>query len=297
MKSNKTKGIFFIISAAFCFAVMNLLAKMSGDLPSIQKAFFRNAIAFWFALAMIIKKKPKFNKNKTVIGSLFLRSLFGTLGIVCNFYAVDKLLFADAGMLTKMSPFFAVIFSIFILKERASIQQMLIIFGAFIGMTIALRPSFHNLNFVPSMVGLFGGIFAGAAYTYVRKLGKYGVDGSIIVLSFTSFSLITLFPIVALKFEPMTFKETFMLILAGLAGTGGQFSVTKAYTYASAKEISIYDYSQIIFSGILGFIFLHQVPDIFCIIGYTIIIVMAFIMYIYNNRKSTQSNRELRVES
>ena len=45
MSSNKVKGIMCIISSAFCFALMNMFVRMAGDLPSIQKSFFRNFIA------------------------------------------------------------------------------------------------------------------------------------------------------------------------------------------------------------------------------------------------------------
>lgn len=57
---------------------------------------------------------------------------------------------------------------------------------------------------------------------------------------------------------------------------GGQFSITNAYTYAPAKEISIYDYTQVIFAAVLGFFLLNQVPDVYSVIGYIIIIGVAF---------------------
>ena len=43
------------------------------------------------------------------------------------------------------------------------------------------------------------------------------------------------------------------LLLTGLAAAGGQFGITAAYTYAPAREISVYDYTQIMFSAVLGF--------------------------------------------
>lgn len=46
MKINeKYKGIFYIILAAFGFAFMNLFVKLAGDLPAIEKSFFRNLVA------------------------------------------------------------------------------------------------------------------------------------------------------------------------------------------------------------------------------------------------------------
>ena len=70
---------------------------------------------------------------------------------------------------------------------------------------------------------------------------------------------------------------------AGAAAAGGQFSITAAYTHAPAKEISVYDYSQLIFTTALGFFFFGDVPDKWSFVGYFIIISMAVLVFLYNN--------------
>ena len=75
------------------------------------------------------------------------------------------------------------------------------------------------------------------------------------------------------------------LLGAGLAAAGGQFGITAAYYHAPAKEISIYDYSQIIFSTILGFFLFGQVPDKYSVLGYVIILAMAAWMFFYNKKQ------------
>ena len=74
-----------------------------------------------------------------------------------------------------------------------------------------------------------------------------------IVFFFSAFTSIFLAPVVLLNYEPMEWWQWLFLLLTGLAASGGQFCVTAAYTYAPAKEISVYDYSQVIFAAILGF--------------------------------------------
>lgn len=69
------------------------------------KKFFRNLIAALFAFIILIKSKEGFTYQKKDIPMLLLRSTFGTIGILCNFYAVDHLLVSDASMLNKLSPF------------------------------------------------------------------------------------------------------------------------------------------------------------------------------------------------
>ena len=129
----QTKGILCIIFSAFCFAVMNVCVRAAGDLPSIEKSFFRNLVAAVVALAALLKNKTPMHCGEGNLKYLLLRSAFGTVGILCNFYAVDHLVLSDASMLNKMSPFFVIIFSFLILKEKLNLVQILAVVGAFSG--------------------------------------------------------------------------------------------------------------------------------------------------------------------
>ena len=89
---------------------------------------------------------------------------------------------------------------------------------------------------------------------------------------FSTFSTLVCLPFFLASYQPMTIKQLLFLLGAGLAATGGQLSITAAYTYAPAKEISVYDYTQVIFAAIWGFLFFGQIPDAWSVIGYVIII-------------------------
>lgn len=276
----KYKGIICILCSSFSFAVMNVFVRMSGDLPSIQKSFFRNLIAFIFAYIIIRRSGEKISYKKENIPLLIGRSLFGTVGILGNFYAVDHLMLSDASMLNKLSPFFATLFSFLLLNERLKLYQGLSLVTAFIGMLFVVKPTGSNMNFVPSIVGLCGGMGAGIAYTLVRRLGLRGEKGPFIVFFFSGFSCMMLLPFLLLDYHPMTLKQVLILLGAGLGAAGGQFAITAAYCFAPAKEISVFDYSQILFSAILGFLLFHQIPDALSVLGYCIIIITAVLVFL-----------------
>lgn len=286
-ENRKIKGILFIVLSAFCFSLMNLFVRLSGDLPSMQKSFFRNFIAFIIAAATIWKNQVQFSKKPENLKYLLLRSGFGTIGILCNFYAVDHLVLADASMLNKMSPFFAIIFSVFILKEKVKPAQVLIVAAAFAGSLFIIKPTVFNMEIIPALIGFAGGVAAGAAYTYVRKLSSMGEKGPCIVAFFSGFSCLVTLPFLIFDFQAMNLQQIITLLLAGTAAAGGQFAITAAYSCAPAREISVYDYSQIIFSAILGFFAFGQMPDVYSFLGYGIIICMAAVMFLYNNRKAS----------
>ena len=273
-------GIIYIICSAFFFALMNMFVRMAGDLPSVQKSFFRNLIAFFFALIIMKKDQIPFTCKKENRSSLVLRATFGTLGILCNYYAVDHLVLSDASMLNKMSPFFAVLFSYVILKEKISLRQGAVVVGAFLGSLLVIKPTFANMDLLPSLIGLMGGLFAGAAYTFVRKLTTNGEKGPMVVCFFSGFSCLVTLPFLIFDYHPMTLAQLGILLLAGLSAAGGQFTITAAYTYAPAREISVYDYSQIIFAALLGFVVFGDVPDLLSWIGYAVICSMAVVNYL-----------------
>lgn len=284
--SKKYMGVIMIITSAFCFALMNAFIRLSGDLPTIQKSFFRNFVAVIFAFAVLKKNKTPLRWNKGNLKFHLIRSIAGTIGILCNFYAVDHLVLSDASMLNKMSPFFSIIFSLIFLREKVSLPQAALVLSAFIGSLFIIKPSFSGMDVLPALIGFTGGMGAGAAYTAVRHLGKRGEKGPFIVFFFSSFSCIVTLPYLIFNFQPMRITQLVCLLCAGLSAAGGQFSITAAYCYSPAKEISVYDYSQIIFAGLLGFFLFNQIPDRYSFIGYVIIITSAVIMFIYNNRKS-----------
>ncbi len=280
------KGILCIISAAFFFALMNLFVSLSGDVPTIQKTFFRNLFAMFIASGVMIKNRCSIIPPKGARLDLFLRSAFGYLGVVCNFYAISRLNISDASLLNKMSPFFAIIFSTFLLKEKADKVQWAIILTAFAGALFVIKPSFQNAELIPSISGFIGGVCAGLAYTFVRRATGKGVKGYYVVFFFSAFSTLAALPFVVFGYSPMTWQQLLSLVCAGVSAAIAQFCITSAYSFAPAKEVSIYDYSQIIFAAVLGFIVMGQVPDMWSFIGYGIIIAAAFIMFRYNNRKT-----------
>lgn len=281
---NRKQGILFIIMAGFFFALMTFFVRISGELPTMEKAFFRNAVAAVIAFVTIIRSGVNFRPTKENVPDLFMRSLCGTIGLICNFYAIDKLNIADANILNKLSPFFAIIMSAVILKEKANKTEWLCVIFAFIGALCVIKPSFQ-MQSVYAMIGMLGGLGAGAAYTFVRKLGKNGVSGSVIVLCFSVFSCLVSVPFMILNFVPMTARQLLFLLLAGISAACGQFSITKAYTKAPAREISVFDYTQVVFAALLGFLFLGQIPDQLSFLGYAIIIGSAVFKWAYMNRK------------
>ena len=277
--NNQLKGITCIVIAAIGFSFMTFFVRLSGELPTMQKAFFRNAFALIIAISTMVVKREKFEIRKEFGTDILFRCLFGTTGLIANFYAIDRLVLADSNMLNKLSPFFAILVSIPLLKEKPSKKDIIATIVAFTGALFIIRPTPGNMQLAPALIGLYGGFGAGTAYVFVRRATGKGAATPVIVICFSLFSCLITLPFMIAGYVHMTPVQLLILIAAGLSAAVGQFAITTAYKYAPAKKLSVFDYLQVIFAALWGILFLHEVPTVLSIIGYVIIIGVAVIRW------------------
>ena len=164
-------------------------------------------------------------------------------------------------------------------------MQVLGVLVAFGGSVCIIKPSFDNPQALPALAGALGGLGAGAAYTFVRYLGARGENGSRIVFYFSAFSCLACLPLLLLDYEPLSARQLIYLLLAGAFACVGQLGITKAYVCAPAKEISVYDYTQVLFAAALGFFVFGEVPDWLSVLGYMLICGAGVGMFLYNRRR------------
>lgn len=279
--SNRVKGIIAILIASLGFAFMSIFVKLAGDLPTVQKVIFRNLVSMVIAFVIVTVRKESYFGKKEHRKTLFLRSIFGTLGMLLFFFSISNLVAADANALNKLSSFFLIAFSFIFLKERISKKQLIAIIIAFLGALLIIKPTF-SLDLLPYLTSILAAMFAGAAYTVLRVLGTKE-KAYTIVLFFSTFSFIVLIPFVIIQYEPMTTTQIIYLLLTGLGATLGQFGTTLAYKYAPASEISIFNFSNVIFVTILAIPILGELPDYLSIIGY--LIIFSASLYMFKNNK------------
>ncbi len=287
MEGERTfRGALCLVASAFGFAVMGMFVRMADDygeaIPAFQKSFFRNAVAFVIALALFLRAGGRVSFGEGPAARrwtvLALRAVFGTAGIFGNFYALGKIGLGDAMMLNKLAPFFTVLFSWLFIKERIAPRQALCLVGALAGAAFVVKPGLGAMAPAPALSGLAGGVCAGAAYACVRELGLLKMDGRFIVLFFSAFSCCASAPFLVFDYHPMTAAQVWILVGAGAGAAAGQFGVTAAYRCAQPRRIAVFDYTNILFAALLGYLAFGQVPDVFSWIGFALIAAMAFLM-------------------
>ncbi len=311
----KAKGIAAIVASALGFALMAALVRLADDygepLSAFQKSFFRNLVAFAVAAAVYWRQSPRISNPNPQVPSpnpvnpvnpvqtprsqprttflLLARAAFGTLGIFANFYALSHIPIATGQMLNKTAPFFTVAFAWAFLGERTLPRQAAALAVAFAGAVLVVKPGFAGAEAFPLAVGLLGGAAAGAAYACVRALRRRGADPAYIILYFSVFSCLAAVPFMLPGLKPMTFAQVAVLLGAGGAAAVGQFGVTLAYGYAAPRDIAVYDYSSVLFAAAFGYFFFAQMPDIFSVLGFAVILA-ALVLLNSRRRKRPHSS-------
>ncbi len=256
-------------------------ASLNGERPSrpLSEAQKKDNTAILNSKFLILNSENNtaiLNSKFLILNSLILRSVFGTIGIFANFYALSKIPIGEAMTLNKTAPFFTVFFSWILLGERVTRRQLVCLVLAFAGAVLVMKPGFRVGETHAALLALTGGLGAGLAYVCVHQLGKMKVNGAFIVLFFSAFSCLASLPFVLVDYAPMTFAQVLILLGAGIGAAIGQFGVTAAYRFAEPRSIAAYDYTNVIFTALFGFLFFSQVPDLISVAGFVIILLAAF---------------------
>lgn len=281
---NLTKGILAILASAFFLAMSQTLVKYAGDVPTVQKMFIRSLVMSVLSFITLVRNHVPLRIKSAFALPLFLRCICGATGNFCNFYATDHMALADATMLAKTSPFFSVFFAWLFMRERFGLPDIAAIGMAFVGTLFIIKPGGNLEALFPALIGLFGGILAGITYACVHWCHKKGAPGTLNAFSYAVVSCMFGLPKMLFAYEPMTVFQISVMVICGICGALGLAFMTIAYKYAQPSQISIFDYTQVIYAAIFGFLFFTQIPDALSFCGYAIIISAGFFKYRYDSR-------------
>lgn len=281
LKKAKNLGPIYIVASSFFFALMAVFIRYSQEKPIFEQVVFRNLVISVLMFLLVVKEK-RVHEMKVRDGKkeIFLRSLFGFIGMVCNFYAVKHLNIADATAIAKISPFFIMIFAALMLGEELEKHSILAILFSIVGMFMVVKPKFDG-SMVPSLVALAGALSAAMAMIMLSSVGKK-VRGEIIILYFGIFSTIACLPFLVGNFIIPKGKDLANLLMIGVSAGFGQLFLTMGYKLGKASEISVYNFSQIIFSILMGYFLFNERTDFISLVGMAIIILSAY----YNYKRS-----------
>lgn len=284
----RNQAVLLMLLSALSFSLMQVAVKISAmSVGTLQQVFCRNLISLFIALILLRKKHlPLFGPREYQL-PLFLRSFFGFVGMIMLFAATAGARQADIALLNRTSPVWVSLFALLFLKERISKVQAPVILLCLAGAFIAMRPSFDS-DAMPLVLALLTAVSSGLAYTMIAFC-KGHVNPFTVIFHFSLFSTAASGILMLPSFVVPSWRDAAMLCLIGLFGAGGQIGLTCAYQKAPASEVSIYDYSGIIYSALLGYLLLDERLSVSTAMGALLITAGGLWAFLYNRKKAGEA--------
>lgn len=279
----RNQAVVLMLLSALSFSLMQVTVKLSSThIGTMQQVFSRNLISMVIALVLLRRRHLPLLGPRAYQLPLLARSFFGFVGVVMLFYATLGASQADIALLNRTSPIWVSLFAMVFLRERISKVQLPVILLCLAGAFAAMRPSFDS-DFLPLLLALLTAVSSGLAYTMIAFCRGH-VDPLTVIFHFSLFSTAASALLMLPTFVVPTWKDALMLLLLGVFAAGGQIGLTYAYQKSPASEVSIYDYSGIIFSALLGYFLLGEQLSPSTVLGALLITGGGLWSYLYGRR-------------
>ena len=265
-----------LIFASFFFSLMTVcVKKIDNRIPIYELVFFRSLLSL-FITSWIINKRnlDPWGDNKPL---LVLRGIFGTIALVCIFYAVRNMPLNISTVIQYTYPIFISIFAGILINEKITKNLIIASITGWLGILIILNPSQLSslnieLNNLTIGIAFLGAISTSLAYIAVKKLSSTE-DVFVIIKYFPLISVITLSPIVLINWVTPNINDLIWIIGIGLFTQAGQTFLTLGIKKLQTSEAATINYLQVFFGSLWGILFFNELININFIMGSLLVLL------------------------
>ncbi|HEX4166821.1 MAG TPA: DMT family transporter [Bryobacteraceae bacterium] len=275
-------GVSLIITAFLCSAVMSSFGKELSNVPPTLTLFWQYFISF----AVFVPTAFRTGRASLKTDHLTLQIVRSLAGSICQllfFIAVKSIPLMDSVLLSNAAPLFIPFIVYFWFRKTVQPLVWLSLLIGLAGIVLIIKPGpqmFHN---PASLIALVSGIFSALALVSTNKLADTEPPNRILLYNF-GISTVLLIPVCIWSWRPLRSREVLLLLGVGGFYALTQYFIIRAYHYATAAELSPFNYSVVVFSGLLGWWLFGTVPDGIAILG-TILICAGGILSISAGHK------------
>ena len=303
-KNNNPRGIILILIAMMVFSVQDGIMKYIFNFVSLYEVYLiRTLVSFGLILIFLklTKKKIVFKTQYPLL--TFCRVILFFFGFSSFYISLTVLPLGFATALFFVTPFLITIFAHFFLKEEIGIRRWSAVVVGFIGVYITLNPDFNNFNYL-SLLPILCAFCYSLSMIIIKKTSE---KDSVYTQTFTFyfgaiiFSTIFYFLIGDGQYNTsdhpasqFIFREWFVdlessilfMVATGLTATVAFLLLFTAYSIASPTVVSPFEYSILLWSPLIGWIYFNEIPSLNTVIG--ILIIVSSGIYIFMREKAQE---------
>jgi drug/metabolite transporter (DMT)-like permease len=271
---NALRGIGWMTLAAAGYAVTAVSVRMLGDFSAIEIVFWRTVVALamlgpWLAA----RSRLRWLGMRRMPGYLG-RSLLTLMAMGSTYYALARMPIADVYALQFTLPLFAIVLSIVVLGERASMTAWLACIAGLAGTLVVLRPGFANVG-LASAAALASAVFYAGTNVMVKVLVRR--DGADLVTTYGNLFLLPLSAVPAFyAWTAPEWRHLPWILALGTVTTLAQFALAKAVAAADARVVWPFDFLRLPFTVVAGYLLFGELPSLWTWTGAAIIFAAAY---------------------
>lgn len=277
--SDPAKGIALaLISNALFILVGVIVRELSQTIDIFQILLFRQLVFVTLLMPSIISNIDAMLHPKMV--SMHVWRVTGAfIALYFSFLTVSNIPFADATALGFLKVLFVAVISRLFLKENVGWTRMTTILVGFTGVMLVVQPTLESESLFYVGTGLVAALGAAIAVICVRKMAN--VESKTVVLAYQAIFVgaVALIPAI-IEWQWPTWSELALLVLVGVISSIGQCFGVTAYKWGEANVVSNVEYSQMIYSMVLGYLLFAELPNSLALIGASVILFSAILPFI-----------------
>lgn len=286
--SNNTKGILWALCAAALFSGVAAMAKIAvRDYSVLQILFIRQMIVFLSSLPNTAKNFPQSLKTRHP-GIHAIRLVGAFVALSCGIWAVAVLPLTTAITLTFAQVFFGALLALWFLREPVGRHRMAAIIAGFIGVIVVMRPGLDGFIDAHALIPVLAAVGAAVAVTSVRKLSQTESTATLLVYQSIFVGVLAGIPLFWIWQTPDA-KGWLLLVAMGAVATLGQWIGVKALRLGEASVVGSIEYTKLIYAAIFGYLLFAEVPDVYTVIGASIIIGSSLLIF---HRETTSKSMQ-----
>ena len=241
------RAIAFMLAGAVSFATMNALARAMRALPWPVLGFSRALLGLGLALAFARAR----GASLAIVDRrrMWQRSVAGTTGMLCTFFALTHMPLADATALLNTTPLWIAALAWIALREPISGRVLAALAVAFTGVLLIERPGLRG-DALPGLVALGAGCSGALAMINLRRLSGETPEAVVVHFSATATAVLGALSIawfVQHGAPPsVTWKQGVGVLAMGAAATTGQLAITRAYALDKAARVGAAGWIQVV---------------------------------------------------
>lgn len=269
--SPHSKAAAFMIAQALTFALMAVSIRLAANhgIHVFEIAFFRNFFGLLFALPLLIHGGIGILRTQR-FGFYVLRCLIGLGAMFCGFWAVAHLPLSKAIALSYTAPLFVTIGAIFFLGEIVRWRRATAVVIGFVGALVIVRPGMVDVD-RDTLIALLAAVLSASAVISIKSLSRTEPVEAIVVYMVLIMTPLSLLPALTVWQWPDAWGWLLLIAIGGF-GTLGHVFVTRAYKLGEASALQPFNYVQLPFVAVLGYLLFAEKIDIWLTAGAGIII-------------------------